>query len=248
MNMDRCREHIEYDAVYDGEVWHISTIESSHAPRWKNIYKGWHKAGGYVFRRVAYHPHANARGYCLEHRLVIEKHLGRILGRDEVVHHKNDIRDDNRYENLEVLASQSVHVTNHNKHKTRGVRNRFTSNDPHFETEKYRLYDKDSGITREYTLGQLINTSFRRGKFEYRGKSTGLKDSEGTLIYEGDVVEFLGGARGVIVWGEDDCVACFTVEYEEGGEKFRDYDYLEDKGLKVLGNIYEGDTKNAKRD
>lgn len=62
---------------------------------------------------------------------------------------------------------------------------------------------------------------------------------EGRLIYEGDVVEFLGGARGVIVWGEDDCVACFTVEYEEGGEKFRDYDYLEDKGLKVLGNIYE---------
>jgi len=58
--------------------------------------------GGYVLLYAPNHPNAGSKGSFAEHRLVMERELGRFLEPHERVHHRNGIRDDNRPENLEL--------------------------------------------------------------------------------------------------------------------------------------------------
>lgn len=63
---------------------------------------------GYVLTLAPDHAslEGTTRRYVLEHRIVMEKVLGRLLLKSEQVHHKNGIRDDNRPENLELWVMQ----------------------------------------------------------------------------------------------------------------------------------------------
>jgi hypothetical protein len=73
-------------------------------------------SAGYVTVYAPDHPSATKlKPYVLEHRLVMEKHLGRYLRAGEVIHHINANRADNRLENLELFATHSEHMKHHHK-------------------------------------------------------------------------------------------------------------------------------------
>jgi hypothetical protein len=49
------------------------------------------------------------------HRHVAERMLGRKLKPKEVVHHKNEDKEDNRRNNLKIFSSQKEHWEHHKK-------------------------------------------------------------------------------------------------------------------------------------
>jgi len=72
-------------------------------PYWKGgryIDKTW----GYVWVHKPEHLCANKKGYVAEHRLVAEKIISRPLRANEIVHHKNKKKHDNRIKNLEIIV------------------------------------------------------------------------------------------------------------------------------------------------
>lgn len=78
------------------------------SPSWKG---GKQKMNGYILIYKPEHRY-NVKKYVFEHRLVMEKKLGRYLKPEEIVHHINGKKDDNSFKNLELL-SQADHARFH---------------------------------------------------------------------------------------------------------------------------------------
>ncbi|WP_066689103.1 HNH endonuclease [Christensenella intestinihominis] len=106
--------------VHKGKVLSDETkrkIAESHSKHFDGVYKEGHKKehyAGYILVYAPDHPRATKDGYVFEHRIVMERLIGRFLNESEVVHHINHNRSDNRIENLKLMK-RSDHCSFHMK-------------------------------------------------------------------------------------------------------------------------------------
>ena len=128
--IDRIQQMIEVDGIQQWKVAEtlgvcLATIEKTCSnlrlktqrtgprigeghPKWKG---GRIKIKGYWFLHCPGHPNRKkGTNYVAEHRLVMEKKLGRYLLKSEVVHHIDGNRENNSENNLIVFQTNSQHL------------------------------------------------------------------------------------------------------------------------------------------
>lgn len=154
------------------------TEKGSTHPSWKG--GKYITSHGYVMIKAYNHPRVDKNGYIFEHILVMEKHLGRFLVQDEIVHHINGNRQDNRVENLELMTS-GQHTSHHNLHPgmwlhclSCGIL-RYVS--PHsltnFRACSKRCNSKLTGLFNRRELRSKIYTGWEKRKRDAMGKFMG---------------------------------------------------------------------------
>jgi len=87
------------------------------APRTNRKNVALRMSDGYLCRYLPEHPSSNIKGLYAEHRLVMEKHIGRLLTKKEVIHHIDGDVSNNSIDNLMLFACNGDHTRYHKEQR-----------------------------------------------------------------------------------------------------------------------------------
>ena len=90
-------------------------ISEDHKGSGSVLWKGGKTKTFYGYVLILNHEHhlSNKQGYVKRCILVMEQKIGRMLIRGEIVHHINEVKDDDRPENLMLFPNESEHQKHH---------------------------------------------------------------------------------------------------------------------------------------
>lgn len=117
---NRCRkcEFKHHSKVMKGKIpKNLNLINSNKKGKGNPMWKGgkYIHSSGYLFLLKPEHLFCNSNGYYPEHRLIMEKKIGRILKREERIHHVDENKLNNSPENLMLFKNVSEHMKFHKK-------------------------------------------------------------------------------------------------------------------------------------
>jgi len=122
----------------------VNNSNSKHKLREQGILTKIQGKDGYVRLYLPNHPTSTKYGLIMEHRYIVEQKIGKLLSKNEKVHHINGIKNDNRIENLSLMFSKDHQLL----HNPRGELNSRWIGDKAWNRrprkEKYMRYEQDN--------------------------------------------------------------------------------------------------------
>ena len=133
-------------------------------------------SGGYLLSYRPRHPYRRYDGYVKAARLIMEEYLHCFLSpKINIVHHKNEIKDDDRLENLEVM-SPSEHMRHHNYNQSPETARKISNSK---KGNQYHLGKKHSAETKrkisEASKGNKYRLGHKHSEESRRKMSEGQK-------------------------------------------------------------------------
>lgn len=107
----RCRNNKGWNLTCSRKCHTISCVNQNNK-KYGGINRTKLKSSGHVLRYCPQHPNA-VQGFVPEHRLIIEKQLGRLLLRTELIHHIDCDKANNSIDNLCLNNTQTEHHLTH---------------------------------------------------------------------------------------------------------------------------------------